>query len=347
MPSLPTHSFDGISHNPLWAANLVHHLKDLGVAPRTLIEEAGFPPGEEIDFSEPVPFRWIAKFFELAADAAQDPLLGFRFGMNLDSRDAGLLGFLGAYASTLENGLSNVAKYSQVFGDAMVLDVDGLTATGRFSFDYHLPPSIADRQYLEWFASGCVKNCRQIMKRPIFLRGVQFRHPRRIGVPEISRYFGCDVIFGADENVLFFEHSDLGAVIPSADGKLEAFLRDSAEDTLGRHVANVPPLQEKLEKVLMSRLSSGAFNQETIARELGMSVRTLSRRLAQDGLTYQSVSDGIKEALATQYLIQSSLSQLEIAFLLGFNDQSSFGNAYKRWTGNSPGKVRSQAFSLT
>jgi AraC-like DNA-binding protein len=80
-----------------------------------------------------------------------------------------------------------------------------------------------------------------------------------------------------------------------------------------------------------------------IAQEVGMTQRTLQRKLAEAGLTFQQVLDRTRHELAQDYLKQGTLSLAEIAFMLGYQEQSSFSHAFKEWTGVNPGAYRGQA----
>lgn len=95
-----------------------------------------------------------------------------------------------------------------------------------------------------------------------------------------------------------------------------------------------------LERAISKRLTGDTLSVAAVADDLGMSVRTLSRRLEREGLTFRGVVRTLREALATRYLTRSALSQAQIAFMLGFSDQAAFSNAYKSWTGRTPGSVR-------
>ena len=74
-----------------------------------------------------------------------------------------------------------------------------------------------------------------------------------------------------------------------------------------------------------------------------MSVRTLQRKLAEAGSSFQQVLDGARYALAQDYLRQRELSLVDIAFLLGFQEQSAFTHAFREWSGMNPSSWREQA----
>nr|WP_255564542.1 AraC family transcriptional regulator [Mameliella sp. CS4] len=334
---------NGPLHHPNWAVQLASYLDARGVRTVPLLAKAGFPQPTAIDTEIAVPFEWIAGFFELSAEATGDDLLGFRFGTAIDVRDAGLIAFLGVYAETMHEGIVNTAQFSSTFGDAISFDLSRLDTEGRLGYDYRVPISVETRQYVEWFASGCLHAYRIVMQKHIQCRAVHFRHLREHGLGEMHQHFGCTPQFGARENALYFSQADLATHIPSADDKLLGFLRRTAEDVLDRHPRNAPTLQTAVERALMRRLPEGKVALNDIAGDLGLSPRTLSRRLQDNGLTYRDVLNGLREALATRYLTRSTISQTQIAFMLGFSDQAAFVTAYRGWTGQTPGSVRRTA----
>jgi AraC-like DNA-binding protein len=88
--------------------------------------------------------------------------------------------------------------------------------------------------------------------------------------------------------------------------------------------------------LITDRLSSGQPKIDTVARELGMSSRTLTRRLAEDGVTYKALLDEVRQKLALQYLKDRRISPKQVAYLLGYSEVPAFYHAFRRWTGSSP-----------
>jgi AraC-like DNA-binding protein len=80
-----------------------------------------------------------------------------------------------------------------------------------------------------------------------------------------------------------------------------------------------------------------------VARELGTSERSLQRHLGELGFTFNALADEVREATARLYLEQPDIALAEIAYLLGFAEQSTFNRAFKRWTGCTPKQARAQA----
>jgi len=101
-------------------------------------------------------------------------------------------------------------------------------------------------------------------------------------------------------------------------------------------------LRAAVENELEKLLPPGQAKAQTVAKALAVSVRTLSRRLADEGTTYVEVVDQLRRSLALQYLKERELSLSQIAWLLGYEGQTSFSHAFKRWTGRSPSAARSE-----
>jgi AraC-like DNA-binding protein len=99
-------------------------------------------------------------------------------------------------------------------------------------------------------------------------------------------------------------------------------------------------LVHRVKAGIIDSLPSGPVANEKVARELGMSVRSLQRRLAEAGTSFRDLLDTSRQEMAQSYIREPEIELVEIAFLLGFSDQSAFSRAFKRWTGNSPNEVR-------
>ena len=104
-------------------------------------------------------------------------------------------------------------------------------------------------------------------------------------------------------------------------------------------------IDRQLQQVLLKLLSDGEPTLARASHAMHMSPRTLQRRLARYQLSWQQWLDRNREQLARQYLDDTSLTLTDIALLLGFSEQSAFTRAYRRWTGNSPGRERRQWLS--
>ncbi|GHF52466.1 helix-turn-helix transcriptional regulator [Seohaeicola zhoushanensis] len=129
------------------------------------------------------------------------------------------------------------------------------------------------------------------------------------------------------------------------DSAVNAFLTAHLESELGP-LSEEASLRAALLRRLTPSLSNGVPQAAVIARDLGMSERTLYRRLAEEGLTFRDVLVQAQSALAQELLRDGSNSIAEIAFLTGFSEQSTFSRAFKRWVGKAPAQFRQQPSDL-
>lgn len=331
---------DQVLHNPAMVWLLAEYLRARGHDPDRLLRDTGLVDVKQADDQSWVPFENIAAFFEGAAKLSGDDMIGFRFGQQADVRNAGLVAYVGLNAPTLHDAVRNVAAYAHVFGDAIDYDLARFDREGRMIWGYRLPPSRSRRQYVESYAAIFLSTFRHYIAAPIRFREVSFIHPRKTGMAEMERYFGCRVTFGGAANTLVFDKGDLDRKIVNADQRLLGLLERIARETLAKSGTNRPELVERAERAMMAHMPTGDLGIDRVARDLGMSARTLSRRLADLGLTYGALLSSLREALATRYLTDSDMSVTEIAFLLGYSDTGSFSAAYRQWTGRAPSDAR-------
>ena len=123
------------------------------------------------------------------------------------------------------------------------------------------------------------------------------------------------------------------------DESIWRFLTAHIEETLADQDAE-ETLTQQIVQNIVNMLSEGVPTLSDVASEFGMSARTLQRRLAEEGHSFQTVVDEARRQLAERFLADTRYSIAEIAFLTGFSEQSAFTRAFKRWAGRTPGAFR-------
>jgi AraC-like DNA-binding protein len=131
--------------------------------------------------------------------------------------------------------------------------------------------------------------------------------------------------------------------VVSADHHLNKLLIAYCEEALSRRPPKRGSFRSEVENAIVPLLPHGRARLDEIARTLGLSQRTLARRLALEKVTFSDVLEALKADLAERYLADKDLSISQIAWLLGYREVSSLTHAFKRWTGNSPRLARSLA----
>jgi AraC-like DNA-binding protein len=152
--------------------------------------------------------------------------------------------------------------------------------------------------------------------------------------------FGAVPQFGAQSNMARFDAGLLALPVPNADVALYPVLQQHAERLLGQRARAEHGIVAQVHAVVIRNLARDRVRLASIAGELKLAPRTLQRKLAEAGASYQQVLDQARYALATDYLRRPELSLVDIAFLLGYQEQSAFTHAFKEWAGVNPGAWR-------
>ncbi|MFV0513653.1 MAG: AraC family transcriptional regulator [Jhaorihella sp.] len=327
-------------HGAVYAQVLAQELLQEGYSEHQVFHGSGIGP-EILGQEKPVAdFARVAAFFEHAAILTGNDLLGFQRGQQRDLRRSGLICYVGLASPTLHDFIVNFARYRRVFSDAIEADLEPLRREGRLPWYYNLPHSVDRRQHVEFAASGLIQAMRSNTGRRFCLERVTFRHTRSTRIAEFEQFFGCEVRFGTGENSFRFRAGDLNLPLMTADHELYSVLREFCEETLKRKARRGSTLIAEVERAITRRLAAGGATQDQVARDMGMSARTLSRRLAREDTTFFAVLDDLRKSLAKGYLRNSDLNLAETAYLLGYSGLGSFSGAFRRWTGQSPGQFR-------
>lgn len=173
---------------------------------------------------------------------------------------------------------------------------------------------------------------------------VCLQHERRDD-GELARVFGCPVTFGAQRSEIWFRRSVLHLPHASADAALAAILvryASSLRQTLPRDGT----LLARAWSAIAQRMTQELPSLAATARSLDLPERTLQRRLAGVGVTYSSLVDEVRRALALKYIVDAGIAITEISYLLHFADPSAFYRAFKRWTGQSPRRYRDRLYDV-
>ena len=170
---------------------------------------------------------------------------------------------------------------------------------------------------------------------------IELRHP-----PENremrERYFGCAVKFREARNAMVFRRSDLDLPFITYNAELVAMLGPQIDRELAKRKSELT-VTGRVKWVLMRLLGGRSPEIHEVAKELGMSGRTLQRRITAERTTFRHLISDARRELARSYLSQPALELGEVACLLGYEDPNSFFRAFREWEGTTPGEWRRSA----
>ena len=318
-----------------WAVLVVAALNSARIETDPILKRAGLTRRQVTNPDAKIPFHKHAALLTLAAEAMGDPYFTLHLSLQIHPRQAGVLGYILLNSSTLGDALRNLQRYHHVLSDGWELEfqIDDVTAALRARM---VDPLVEDeRQVAEGVTSLLLQTCELITQSEMSPIRVEYRHDKPVRARTLRERFGCPIRYGQDGVALVFRREFLDYAVETADDELLKILKRHCRQILGgRPKTNDFVFQ--VQKLITDRLSSGQPKIDTVARELGMSSRTLTRRLAEDGVTYKALLDEVRQKLALQYLKDRRISPKQVAYLLGYSEVPAFYHAFRRWTGSSP-----------
>lgn len=298
-------------------------------------------PGAQVieDADARLPTRCYYNLIEEAARALGDPWFGIHYLQAAQPGDIAAVGFAAVTSATFGEALGRVSRYLGFLTQSEELEVSAVRE-GRAWIRWRLlgPAHPAHPLVSEMYAYNVTGLAARLLGSPVVPLSLRFAHQPLVDPGRYEALFGCRPDFGAAEPACVLDASVLERPMPRADAAMAAFF----DHWLAREVGtSVPSLQAELERELLACLSEGVPTLDRLARRLCVSPRTLQRRLAGQGLSLRALVDGLRRRVALQQ-VAGGEALAEISYLLGFADTRSFFRAFRRWTGQSPSRWRSE-----
>ena len=213
------------------------------------------------------------------------------------------------------------------------------------NLSYSGVPRHSDTHQIEFCMFAVMRICRALTGQNLVPQHFSIAHHRSEGIAEMSRFIGTAVEFGAPTDEFSLNANAWELPLIHTDPYLNNLLLKYCEVALADRGAGVSQLRTRVENAISSVLPHGRVLAEDVARSLGMSKRTLARKLSDEGLNYSEILEHLRRDLAVRYLNDRKLHVSKIAWLLGFSEVSAFTHACKRWTGKTPRQMRQSALA--
>jgi AraC-like DNA-binding protein len=292
-------------------------------------------------------FRWptegASRLWAIAAERAGNPDIGL-FNPHVPRPDHyGLVGYAMMSSPDLETGLVRLIRYVCLVSDAVTITLEPgpggkWMRLELFGGEYPVPPQRYDYEILTLLTF-----CRWMLGRPLKPLAASFRHPVPMSLAAYNDAFGAPLRFDAPFNGVLISSEDLACKLPTAIPELADLHDRIAGQAL--HKLEKADVTYRARQAVARHLPGGAPRRAAIAAELSMSDHTFQRRLASEGTSFTELVDETRRELAQHHLADTRLSLSEIAYLLGYAEQSTFFRAAQRWFGESPGGYRARVMA--
>jgi len=317
-------------------------LREFGKDAGAILAQVGATPEQVYDDSVRLEVPKQIRILELVAEELGDEFLGFHLARNFDLREIGLVYYVIASSERLADAIRNAERYCGVMNDGVCLHFRQDDRTAAIALDYVNVDRHSDRHQIEFWLVTVMRICRQITDTRLAPLHLKVKHRRDAPPAEFKTFFGTEVEFGAGADEVVFPPPVASLPLVRRDNYLNDLLRRYADEALARRPRQHGRMRSAVENTVPQLLPHGRPSVAEVARQLGMSTRTLSRKLSAEGMAFADILDQLRSALAQDYLSERELPISEIAWLLGYCEVSSFTHAFKRWTGKTPRQFRSE-----
>ena len=251
-----------------------------------------------------------------------------------------LLDYLVVTSDTVAHGLERLARYLRLLNPYIGILVDETDEPARVVVD-----TGGDQFNAETVVASTVLAFTRETDDRLNVAYVSFTHEPD-DVPEYARVLRCPVKVGASWNGWALPKAELVLPLRRRDPALRRWLERRAVDLLARLPASTD-LRDEVRHALATQMTAGDMSIDAVARHFVTTPRTLQRRLARTGTSFDALRDDARKRAAELYLSDATLSVTEVAYLLGYSEPTGFHRAFRRWHGTTPEAFRRNAQRVT
>ncbi|MCO4772069.1 MAG: AraC family transcriptional regulator [Deltaproteobacteria bacterium] len=303
-------------------------LSDHGILETTLSDpDARLPAGQVIGL-------WLD-----AMDRAAEPQLPVIAAMELPWGDYRVIDYLCANAETLGEAFQLLGKVFGIVNDSVRLSIEESPSGGGTVRIHRADGGVIPSMYVDYALTACIFRMKWVVGNDVHPTRVRFRRSVPTDRSNHEQAFGPSVDFDQAMDEVVFDQELWSRPALAPDPGLREVLHRHAEIILAG-LPTVTPLIERVRTTLEYGLPQGHSDLGRTAKELGLSPRTLQRRLSDAGLTWRELVEETRFAVSRAHLAEPLLSVEEIAVLVGYSEYSSFYRAFLRWSGSPPGVWR-------
>jgi AraC-like DNA-binding protein len=314
-------------------------LEELGVRASAVLRRAGLPQGF---IDQPRVLLNTEELFALwraIGEVSANPAIGLLLGTETKTERFHPIGLAALSTENFGSAIDQMARYKQLTCPEEILqerDDEEWSIQFRWLLADEIEPPVLNECCFAWVLS-IARHGTGMRLSPL---RVEFVQPRA-QVKTMERHFACPVVCGAARNAIVFRAADAQRPFVTRNAELLGMLAPQFEEEL-RQENGDENFIERVRVAIQQRLAGRRPNIEDIADALHISSRTLQRRLQDEGASFQRVLEEARHQLARHYLNNSVLELNEAAYLLGYEDSSSFVRAFRTWEGIPPARWREE-----
>ncbi len=309
--------------------------EEYGIDPEPIFLQADLPLATPESPQLRYPLVKMRKLWALSREASGDEAIGLKTGWYAKPTHFYAFGYSWLASSTLLGALQRFTRYFQLISTASV-DVSLTETADSYALATIFPDASAapPQEGIDCAMTALLALCDIIAEKKIRPIRVEMVRPATVYPEAYREALAAPIRFNADVGILHFDKATLRAPLPHGTPDIAKATDRIAE----QYIETLDPrkVASQVRRLLIDLLPSGKADQELVSSRLNRSTSTLQRQLQGEGMTYREVLESTQRSLANTYLRDRKHSHAQIAYLLGFSEQSNFSRAFKRWTSMSP-----------
>jgi AraC-like DNA-binding protein len=321
-----------------WMKGIVELFEALVMDVPAIFREAGLDIGEMMNPDARFPPEKVSRLWELATERTGNPDIGLARPDVVHPASFGSIAFVMMTCPNLLAGLERFLRYMRIVSDAADIALHAEQGGHCMTISLASGGRPVPRARVEFVVVTVLNICRWLTGRDMRPLSAGFPYPPPHNLEPYREAFRCPLRFDTAIHALHFSNADLMAPLPMANAELSAMHDRMVGECLTR--LDGGKTRTRIRDLIVCNLPDGDPLRANIAKKMCLSERTLQRRLQEEGTSFNQVVDDTRRELAHQYLKNSDLTLSQVAYMLGFADQSTFFRACKRWFETSPGDYR-------
>ncbi|MEC7468439.1 MAG: AraC family transcriptional regulator [Pseudomonadota bacterium] len=321
-----------------WPLVISRAVNAYGIDGKALLQRVGIEPVQTALPEARCSLTQLNRLWRLALTVTDDPALGLTVASFVRPTSWHALGFAIWASNTVRDGFARLCDNFRMFADYGTLHINTLDDSVEISL--HRDPAISAwcASETDAFIGTCVLTARHIYRPDFKPEQVWLSRPQPEDPTPWQRLFKCPVYFNAAYDRILFRREAMHQPLLTASPELAAQNDVLVADYVAR--MDRADLRARLESLLLSHLPLGNLTAQAAADELGLSLRTLQRRLHDKNTSFQLVLDALRKKQAWQWVTSGHLPLAEISYRLGFRHTGNFTRAFKRWFAVAPLQAR-------
>lgn len=287
----------------------------------------------------PVDLETRCRIYEVCMELSADPYLGIRVGASTSPLILGLAGHLMVSSADMRSVYENLAKFSMTFSRQITFRTAVKDNTFQFFVD---PVAIWEesspgtvRTGVDIIFASALFVARLLSGKSIQPVSVHYRYPRPADEIVFQEILKVRPNWNASDNVIRFRMEDMALPVFGHNPELNAQFKAQLEEQLAGQTST-GSLTDRVRQVILKHYQFILPSIAEVSSHLNLSPRTLQRKLAEEGTTFQRIADAVRRELALRLMSRTRLTVAEVAYKLGYQDPTAFQRAFRNWTGTTP-----------